>query len=145
MILSHLPIKQYHASSLVMLSWNTYFNWNICTFPFEKFLVTLASHILTGFVLTSLKIEFLKIMTPIGINSAIKFCTYFSISLACFVFVSWQSVQCIQKYIEKPQGTKLTLQHISEIPQFPAITICNGYDEDHLKKCGLRYDNTFSL
>ena len=82
---------------------------------------------------------------PTNINSAIKQSTYVSISLACFVFVFWQSVQCIQKYIEKPQGTKLTLQHISEIPQFPAITICRGYDKNHLNKCGLRYDNTFSM
>ena len=66
----------------------------------------------------------MKIMHTIDVNSAIKRSAYFSISLACFAFVSWQSVQCIQKYIEKPQGTKLTLQHTSEIPQFPSITIC---------------------
>lgn len=85
------------------------------------------------------------IMHPIKVYTVIKRLIYFVITFACFAFVSWQSVQCIQKYLEKPQGTKLTLQHISEIPQFPAITICHRYDEDHLKKCGLRYDNTFSL
>ena len=84
-------------------------------------------------------------MHAINVYTVIKRLIYFSITFACFAFVSWQSVQCIQKYIEKPQGTKLTLQHISEIPQFPAITICRGYDKEHLKKCGLRYDNTFSL
>ena len=89
-------------------------------------------------------------MHTINIYTVIKRLIYFSITFACFAFVSWQSVQCIQKYIEKPQGTKLTLQHISEIPQFPAITICpaslyDTYDEDHLNKCGLRYDNTFSM
>ena len=89
-------------------------------------------------------------MHPIDIKSIIKRFTYFSISLACFVFVSWQSIQCIQKYIEKPQATKLSLQHTSEIPQFPAITICPRnlsakYDEDHLNKCGLRYDNIFLM
>ena len=86
-------------------------------------------------------------MSPIEINSAIKLCIYFSISLACFTFVLWQSVQCIEKYIEKPQGTKLSLKHTSEIQQFPAITICSayGYDNETLQRCGLRYDNTFSL
>ena len=84
---------------------------------------------------------------PTNINSAIKQSTYVSISLARFVFVFWQSVQCIQKYIENPQGTKLSLQNTREIHQFPAITICpwynDLYNEDHLEKCGLRYDNLF--
>ena len=82
-------------------------------------------------------------MPTIDINSIIKLCTYFSISPACFAFVMCQSVQCIEKYIEKPQGTKLSLKHTSQINQFPAITIClcssnNKFDKDHLKKCGLR-------
>ena len=89
-------------------------------------------------------------MYPIDIKSFIKSITYFSISLACLIFVLWQSVQCIEKYIEKPQGTRLLLQHISEIQQFPAITICpyylyHKYDEDHLIRCGLRYDNIYCL
>ena len=81
------------------------------------------------------------------VNSAIKNSTYFLITVACFAFVLWQSVQCIQKYIENPQGTKLSLQNTREIHQFPAITICpwynDLYNEDHLEKCGLRYDNLF--
>ena len=91
-------------------------------------------------------------MTPIDVNSAIKQSAYFSISLACFAFVLWQSVQCIGKYIENPQGTKLSLQRTSEIHQFPAITICPNrypyqklkYDIAHLKRCGLRYENTLT-
>ena len=83
---------------------------------------------------------------PTNINSAIKQSTYVSISLACFVFVFWQSVQCIEKYINNPQGTKLSLQRTSELHQFPAITICSEeYDKDHLEKCGLRYDKLFIL
>lgn len=62
--------------------------------------------------------------------------------LTCFAFVSWQSVQCIDKYIAKPQGTRLSLQHASKLLQFPAITICaadwKGYNDDILQKCGLR-------
>ena len=86
-------------------------------------------------------------MQHTDINSAIKQSIYVSISLACFIFVFWQSLQCIEKYREKPQGTKLSLQSTSEIHQFPAITICpwynDLYNEDHLEKCGLRYDNLF--
>ena len=87
-------------------------------------------------------------MHPIDIKSIIKRLTYFSISLACFTFVLWQSVQCIEKYIEKPQGTKLSLKHTSQINQYPAISICpydkgSKFDEDHLKRCGLRYENIF--
>ena len=81
-------------------------------------------------------------MFPIDLNAAIKQSTYFSITLACFAIVLWQCVQCIDKYIAKQQGTKLSLQHTSKINQFPAITICaawsDTYDKDHLKKCGLR-------
>ena len=74
--------------------------------------------------------------------SAFKTSAYLYISLACFGFVFWQSVQCIEKYIENPKGTKLSLKHTSELHQFPAITVCaptsERYDIDHLKRCGLR-------
>ena len=86
-------------------------------------------------------------MNAIDANSVIKGSIYFFVTLACFAFVFWQSVQCIQKYIESPQGTKLSLKNTREIHQFPAITICpwynDLYNEDHLEKCGLRYDNLF--
>ena len=98
------------------------------------------------YYITSIKLSFLKMIHPTNINSAIKQSTYVSISLACFVFVFWQSVQCIEKYIENPQGTKLSLQRTSKLHQFPAITICPAfqmYDEKQLKKCGLRYDKLF--
>ena len=83
-------------------------------------------------------------MYPTDVNSAIKQSAYVSISLACFAFVFWQSVQCIEKYIENPIGTKLSLQRTSEIHQFPSITICpyskkSQYNTTHLKICGLRY------
>ena len=83
-------------------------------------------------------------MYPTDVNSAIKQSAYVSISLACFAFVFWQSVQCIEKYIENPIGTKLSLQRTSEIHKFPALTICafdwSDTSKDHLKSCGLRYD-----
>ena len=85
-------------------------------------------------------------MYPTDVNSAIKQSAYVLISLACFAFVFWQSVQCIEKYIENPHGTKLSLRHTSKIHQFPAITICpcnydlkSQFNRTHLKICGLRY------
>ena len=74
------------------------------------------------------------------INSAIKISTHFLITIACFAFVLWQSVQCIQKSMTNPQGTKLSLHSTSQIPEFPSMTICSShpYDKDHLDRCGLR-------
>ena len=82
-------------------------------------------------------------MRPINVKSAIKQSVYLSISLACFSFVLWQGVLCVEKYIDKAQATKLSLVHTSEIHQCPALTICahdisNKYDKDHLNRCGLR-------
>ena len=89
--------------------------------------------------------HFLKIIWALDVNSAMKRATYFSITLACFVIVFWKSVQCGQKYIQNPQGTMYSLKHTSQVPQFPAMTICptikDAYAKkrDHLKICGLRY------
>ena len=44
----------------------------------------------------------------------------FFISLICFAFVSWQSGKCISKYIQEPQGTKLSLENTANHQQFPA-------------------------
>ena len=59
-------------------------------------------------------------------------------------FTIWQSSLCIIKYLEKPQGTKLSLQTTAQLP-FPAITVCN-FDPDYQynstileKQCGIRY------
>ena len=87
-------------------------------------------------------------MNAIDANSAIKGSIYFFVTLACFAFVFWQSVQCIEKYIEKPKGTKLSLIHASETHHFPAVTICplhpaDIFNKTHLRNCGLRYDNIF--
>ena len=65
--------------------------------------------------------------------------------MACLAFVVWQSSHCIIKYLEKPQGTKLSLQTTAQLP-FPAITVCN-FDPDYKynsiileKQCGIRYE-----
>ena len=89
-------------------------------------------------------------MYPIAINAAIKLYIPFSISLLCFLFVFWQSVQCIEKYIKNPQGTRLSLKHTSQINKFPAITICSrsyskSYNIKRLERCGLRYKKNFKM
>ena len=67
----------------------------------------------------------------------------FAISMVCLAFVVWQSSHCIIKYLEKPQGTKLSLQTTAQLP-FPAITVCNfdpnyQYNSTILEKqCGIR-------
>ena len=68
----------------------------------------------------------------------------FAISMVCLAFTIWQSSLCIIKYLEKPQGTKLSLQTTAQLP-FPAITVCN-FDPDYQynstileKQCGIRY------
>ena len=61
---------------------------------------------------------------------------FFSI---CFVF--WKSSECVNKYLEKPKGTTLSIETTNN-HQFPAITICpspldDPYNDLHLKKCGI--------
>ena len=57
----------------------------------------------------------------------------------CFVF--WKSSECVNKYLEKPKGTTLSIE-TTDTHQFPAITICpspldDPYNDLHLKKCGI--------
>ena len=67
------------------------------------------------------------------------------IIISCVCFVSWQSIKCIIKYIEMPQGTKQSLSYTG-FHQFPAITVCSDpnrnkdvtvYNLEKLKKCGI--------
>ena len=69
----------------------------------------------------------------------------FAIPIACFIFVSWQSVKCIAKFMDSPHGTKASLQNIAATHTFPAITICkhagkayDPYNSNQLKNCKLR-------
>ena len=66
----------------------------------------------------------------------------FLISFACFVFVIWQSIKCLNRFTQKPQGTSLSIENTADLP-FPAITICGGsgygYNLNELKKCSKRY------
>ena len=46
---------------------------------------------------------------------------------SCFGFVIWQTISCTQKYINKPQMTKVSLKDSSELPSSPDITICGSF------------------
>ena len=46
----------------------------------------------------------------------------FAISMVYLAFTIWQSSLGIIKYLEKPQGTKLSLQTTAQLP-FPAILL----------------------
>ena len=63
------------------------------------------------------------------------------IFMACFSFTIWQCIKCCQKYNEKPQGTKLSIEDPTN-ELFPALTICPlgkeyGYNETILRNCGI--------
>ena len=65
------------------------------------------------------------------------------IQVTCLAFVSWQSMLCIAKYLDHPQGTKMSLYHTDATNQFPTINICKDlrfhpYDENRLTDCGIR-------
>ena len=63
----------------------------------------------------------------------------FTVSFLSFVFVMRQITNCFVQYIQKPEGTKLSIENTADLP-FPAITICNypRYNLEELQKCGLK-------
>ena len=44
------------------------------------------------------------------------------INVSCLVFVIWQTVQCIQHYVDAPIGVTLDLKKTPDLP-FPDITV----------------------
>ena len=76
-------------------------------------------------------------------NLLSKFFTV-SIFIGCTTFVAIRGTKCFQKFLEKPQNSKMSYQFIgSQI--FPKITICeieeDSYDNEALTQCGLNVDN----
>ena len=63
----------------------------------------------------------------------------FAVSFSSLVFVMWQITNCFAQYIQKPEGTRLSIENTPDLP-FPAITICNypRYNLEVLQKCGLK-------
>ena len=54
----------------------------------------------------------------------------FCINTLCITYVIYQSIQCITKYVDGPQGTKLSLKNSADL-LFPSITICAKFGKDN--------------
>ena len=81
-------------------------------------------------------------MKPVSTKRIILLCFLTIIDISCICIVSWKTIVCFIKYLKKPQGTKISLEH-SQNHQFPTITFCFD-DEDggrwntsHLKHCNI--------
>ena len=54
-----------------------------------------------------------------------SFILNFLIFLGCFVFVVFQSTQCLIKFIDAPEGTSVKVKSIASEPSL-GVTICNN-------------------
>lgn len=72
-------------------------------------------------------------MEKIGIKKSCSFVISSIIIIGCIAFVAWQSCQCIMKFIDNPQGTKLGIEYAGKHP-YPAITICGDYKDSQKRK-----------
>ena len=61
---------------------------------------------------------------------------------ACFVGLCYQSLQCIQQYLDKPQGVEISTNLQSTL-DFPVMSFCpfQGYDHEKLESCGLTVED----
>ena len=67
------------------------------------------------------------------------------IIISCILFVGYQTYSCLYKYIEEPQGTKLSIE-FSGHHTFPEITICphheysfdSAFNKTFLDECGIK-------
>ena len=67
-----------------------------------------------------------------------KSCFSIGIQMLCIAFVVWQTFECIDKYIESPQGTETHVDFTGQVP-FPSITVCKKEEQLNstiLKRCG---------
>ena len=69
------------------------------------------------------------------------------IFIVCLSIVAWQCFKCIQKYLENPQGTSLSVVN-SAGKMFPSITVCpdafnktSVLNSTSLSECGLNSDD----
>ena len=70
------------------------------------------------------------------------------VNISCIIFVGWKSTECLIKYFNYPQGTRMDIKHTGNIAQFPTITICAVNTDEkppglrwnisHLNKCGIQ-------
>ena len=67
------------------------------------------------------------------------------IIISCILFVGYQTYSCLYKYIEEPQGTKLSIE-FSGLHTFPEITVCphpdfsfnSAFNTTFLNECGIK-------
>ena len=50
---------------------------------------------------------------------------------SCLGFVIWQTIQCMTKYIQRPQGTTITMKKSANV-SFPTISICGSFERKNL-------------
>ena len=58
------------------------------------------------------------------------------INVSCLVFVIWQTVQCIQHYMDAPISVTFDLKKTADLP-FPDITVCGSFGKEKLLFVGL--------
>ena len=74
-------------------------------------------------------------------NSCQKFKSYL-ITGSCLGFVIWQTIQCMTKYIQRPQGTTISMKKSSNV-SFPTITICGSLERKNLVENDLGLNETY--
>ena len=55
---------------------------------------------------------------------------------SCLGFVIWQTFQCMIKYIQKPQGSTVSMKKSADL-SFPTISVCGSFGKDSGKEMGL--------
>ena len=70
-------------------------------------------------------------------HSNIRTFLFVCINGLCLGFVIWQTMKCINTYIEKPIGTRLKMEKSTALT-FPAITVCGRYF------AGYNFDKNFN-
>ena len=70
----------------------------------------------------------------------------FVIHILCLSFVVFKAQECIEKFLDKPETTNVSIEQASK-HDYPAISIClNDYDSFYgktLSKCNLTFDDYF--
>ena len=71
----------------------------------------------------------MKVFHPNKFKKDIRKFLSYGINLSCLGFVIWQIIQCMTKYILKPQGTTVSMKKSANLP-FPTISVCGSFGKD---------------
>ena len=55
---------------------------------------------------------------------------------SCLGFAIWQTIQCMTKYIQKPQGSTVSMKKSANL-SFPTISVCGSFGKDSGTEMGL--------